>query len=191
LADNGYTIKPAVADALGPYVRDGWAFVAIRLTSTAPLVGGLSPVRMTFGSSQLVYPMRLSVAAPSAQRVTVFALADHRQHRTDPDAGKQSNEVQFAGNVLGAVHDPLLRELAANHGPYLTKLAVNIAKPAHISSDFSFGNAPDDEAFRQEAVVYDYVDVPLEPIGFVIVVIAAIVIFVVRRRRRRRSGPFG
>src|SRR5258708_806695 len=188
LADNGYSIKPAVADALGPYVSDGWAFVAIRLTGTAPLVGGLSPVRMTFGSSQLVYPMRLSVAASSAQQVTVFAMSDHRQHRTDADAGKQSNEVQFAGNVLSAVRDPLLRELAANHGAYLTKVAVNIPKPAHISSDFSFGNAPDDEAFRQEVVVYDYVDIPLEPILLVIAVIAATVIFlVVRGRRRRRS----
>jgi hypothetical protein len=147
---------------------------------------------MTFGSSQLVYPMRLSVAASSAQQVTVFAMSDHRQHRTDADAGKQSNEVQFAGNVLSAVRDPLLRELAANHGEYLTKIAVDIAKPAHISSDFSFGNAPDDEAFRQEAVVYDYVDIPLEPIVLVIAVIAATVIFLVaRRQRRRRSRPFG
>ena len=189
LADNGYSLKPAVLDALGPYVRDGWAFVAIRLTSTAPIAGGLKPVRMTFQSSQLVYPMRLSVAATTTQRVTVFTLSDHRQQRTDADAAKQPTEVQFAGNVLGAVHDPLLRELAANHGAYLTKLAVNIPKPAQISSDFSFGNAPNDDAVRQEAVAYDYVDVPLEPIGLVIVVIAIVIFVVVRRRRRRRSGP--
>lgn len=72
LADNGYAIRTAVSDALGPYVRGGWSFVAMRLTSTAPIVGGLSPVRMTFQSSQLRYPMRLSVAAPSPQQVTVF-----------------------------------------------------------------------------------------------------------------------
>jgi hypothetical protein len=82
LADNGYAIRSAVSDALGPYVRDGWSFVAMRLTSTAPIVGGLSPVRMTFQSSQLVYPMRLSVAAPSPEQVTVFTLSDHRQQRT-------------------------------------------------------------------------------------------------------------
>jgi len=188
LADNGYSIKPAVLDALGPYVRDGWAFVAMRLTSTAPIVGGLSPVRMTFPSSQLVYPMRVSVAATGAQRVTVFTLSDHRQQRTDADAVKQSTEVQFASNVLGAVHDPLLRELAANHGPYLTKLAVNIPKPVQISSDFGFGNAPNDDALRQTVVVYDYIDIPLELIvfaGLVVAGIVAVILFAVRRRRRR------
>ena len=56
LADNGYAIRPAVSAALDPYVRDGWSFVAMRLTSTAPLVGGLKPVRMTFQSPRLVYP---------------------------------------------------------------------------------------------------------------------------------------
>ena len=106
LADNGYSIRPAVSAALGPYVRDGWSFVAMRLTSTAPIVGGLKPVRMTFQAPQLVYPMRLSAAAPGPQQVTVFTLSDHRQQRTDADASGRSTQVQFAGNVSSAVHDP-------------------------------------------------------------------------------------
>lgn len=67
LADNGYAIRPAASDALNPYVHNGWSFVAMRLTSSTPMVGGLDPVKMTFQSSQLVYPMRLSVAAPDPQ----------------------------------------------------------------------------------------------------------------------------
>ncbi|MBW0017307.1 MAG: DUF2330 domain-containing protein [Mycobacterium sp.] len=190
LSDNGYAIRPAVTDALDPYVRDGWSFVAIRLTSAAPIVGGLDPVRMTFQSSQLVYPMRLSVAAPDAQQVTVYTLSDHRQQRTDADATKQSTEVQFAGNVSGAVHDPLLRELAGDHGAYLTKFAVNIPAPKQISSDFSFGNAPNDDAYRQ--VVYEDHDIviPLELVIFAVLVFAAItaaviVVVAVRSGSRR------
>jgi hypothetical protein len=195
LADNGYAIRPDVSDALNPYVRDGWSFVAMRLTSSAPIVGGLDPVRMTFQSSQLVYPMRLSVAAPSPQQVTVCTLSDHRQQRTDADATGQSTEVQFAGNVSTAVRDPLLRELAGNHGAYLTKIQVDIAKPWQISSDFTFGNAPNDDAYRQ--VVYvdrnEVIPIPLILLaGFVFaVIVATVAILVVRRQRRRRATTAG
>jgi hypothetical protein len=199
LADNGYSIRPAVSDALGPYVRDGWAFVAMRLTSTAPIIGGLNPVRMTFQSSRLVYPMRLSVAAPSPQNVIIFTLYDHRQQRTDADASAQAaqnTEVEFAGNVSTGVHDPLLRELSGNHGAYLTKIQVKIPKPSQISSDFTFANASNDDAYRQVVYVDHDVSIPVELILFAVLlftVIAATVIIVVFRRkgRRRAAGPMG
>jgi hypothetical protein len=196
LADNGYAIRPAVLDALGPYVRDGWSFVAMRLTSADPIVGGLKPVRMTFQSSQLVYPMRLSVAAPGAQQVTVFTLSDHRQQRTDADAAKQTTQVQFAGNVSSAVRDPLLRELAGNHGAYLTKIQMDIPEPSQISSDFTFGNAPNDDAFRQVVYVDRDVKIPIELIllaGLIFgaLITAAVVVLRGRRRRATAAGPMG
>jgi hypothetical protein len=196
LDDNGYAIRPAVSDALGPYLREGWSFVAIRLTSADPIVGGLKPVRMTFPSTQLVYPMRLSVAASGPQQVTIFTLSDHRQQRTDADAAAgQSVQVAFAGNVSAEVHDPLLRELAADHGGYLTKLQVNIPEPEKISSDFVFGNAASDESYRQVIYVNHDTVIPIELVGFAVfllIVIAVgvpVVIFAIRRRRRRASTP--
>jgi hypothetical protein len=194
LDDNGYAIRPAVSDALGPYLRDGWSFVAMRLTSSDPIVGGLNPVRLTFQSSHLVYPMRLSVAAPSPQQVTIFTLSDHRQQRTDADAAAgsgQSVQVQFAGSVSADVRDPLLRELTADHGGYLTKMQVNIPKPAQIASDFTFGNAANDDAYRQVIYVDRDIVIPIELIvfaGFLFMVIAAtVIVLVVRGRRRRRA----
>ncbi|AGZ51192.1 hypothetical protein LAUMK7_00078 [Mycobacterium kansasii] len=195
LAGNGYAIRPAVAAALDPYVRDGWAFVAIRLTSTAPIVGGLDPVRMTFPAPQLVYPMRLSVAALDPQHVVVYTLSEHRQQRTDADRSRQFTQVQFAGTVAGQVRDPVLRELAGNHGSYLTKTQVDVYQTSQISSDFTFGNAANDDAYRQVVVVYDNVAIPIVVIlfvGFLVVVLAtAVVLFVVLRRRglgqRRRN----
>jgi hypothetical protein len=198
LTDNGYAIKPTVLQALDPYVRDGWAFVALRLTSTAPIVGGLDPVRLTFPSPQLVYPMRLSVAAQAPQHVTVFTLSDHRQQRTDADKSFQTTAVQFAGNVAGAVHNPLLSELTGNHGSYLTKTQVDIAQTSRITSDFTFGNAANDEPYRQVTFINDDVVVPLEFVllGGLLTVVAAAVLLTVnlRRSRRRRlshSGTFG
>ncbi|MEZ0354430.1 DUF2330 domain-containing protein [Mycobacterium sp. pR1184] len=193
LEDNGYAVRPAVSAALGPYVRDGWSFVAIRLTSSNPIVGGLNPVRMTFPSTKLVYPMRLSVAAAGPQQVTVFTLSDHRQQRTDPDAAPavgQRVQVQFAGNVAAEVRNPLLRELSADHGGYLTKLQVNIPKPEQISSDFTFANAANDDAYRQVIYVDRNTVIPVELAGFavfVFVVIAVVLIFAIRRRRRRTN----
>ncbi|CAM4367700.1 hypothetical protein MB901379_04690 [Mycobacterium basiliense] len=187
LADNGYAIRPEVAAALDPYVRDGWAFVAMRLTSTTPIVGGLSPVRLTFRSSQLVYPMRLSVAAQDPQHVVIFTLSDHRQQRIDADQTTQNTEVQFAGDVGNLVHDPLLRELAANRGSYLTKTAVDVYQTSRISSDFAFGNAPTDDAYRQTIVVYDHVTIPvvallLAGLLLAIPVAGAVILLIVRHR---------
>lgn len=196
LADNGYAIRPAVSAALDPYLRDGWSFVAMRLTSTAPIAGGLKPVRVTFQSSRLVYPMRLSVAAAAPQQVTIFTLTEHRQQRTDADASGQTVQVQFAGNVSSTVRDPLLRELAGNHGGYLTKMKIDIPKPEQITSDFEFSDARNDDAYRQ--VVYDEHDVtiPIELILFAglvfgALVVSAVVIYVVLRDRRRRAVAGG
>lgn len=189
LADNGYSIRPEVAIALDPYVQDGWAFVAMRLTSTAHIVGGLDPVRLSFQSSRLVYPMRLSVAAQAPQRVTVYTLSEHRQQRTDSDAARQRTEVQFAGNVANTVRDPLLRELAGNHGGYLTKTQVDISQTSSISSDFTFGDAPNDDAYRQTHIVYDDVAIPLVLLIPAVLVVAGVAIgaFVAVRRVRRRT----
>lgn len=190
LVDNGYAIKPTVLEALNPYVRDGWAFVALRLTSTAPIVGGLDPVRLTFASPNLVYPMRLSVAATTAQHVTVFTLADHRQQRTDADRSFQTTTVQFAGNIAGNVRDPLLRELTGSHGAYLTEAQVDITQTSRITSDFMFGNATNDDPYRQVRFVDDDVELPLELImlsGFLLtIIVAAVVVWVILSRRRRR-----
>ncbi len=60
---NGYALPDAVAAQLGPYVDDGWSFVALKLTADLPFDGELDPIRFTFDSDELVYPMRMSAAA--------------------------------------------------------------------------------------------------------------------------------
>lgn len=173
LSDNGYAIRPAVSAALDPYVRDGWAFVAIRLTSTDLIVGGLDPVRMTFRSSRV----KMVTCCGS------WAATDSRMGYT---------HVRFAGDMSTAVRDPLLRELIGNHGSYLTKVEVDIYQTSRISSDFTFGNAPNDDPYRQVVTVYD--DVALPPLLLVVVSAIAVgaaggaVVVVLRRRRRAHTG---
>jgi hypothetical protein len=81
--------------------------------------------------------------------------------------------------------------LTANHGGYLTKIQVNIPKPAQIASDFTFANAANDDAYRQVIYVDHDVVIPIELIvfaGFLFTVIAAtVIVLVVRGQRRRRA----
>ncbi|AMC61544.1 hypothetical protein RN08_4117 [Mycobacterium tuberculosis variant microti] len=85
-----------------------------------------------------------------------------------------------------------MRELIGNHGSYLTKVEVDIYQTSRISSDFTFGNAPNDDPYRQVVTVYD--DVALPPLLLVVVSAIAVgaaggaVVVVLRRRRRAHTG---
>ena len=77
----------------------------------------------------------------------------------------------------------------------MTKIQVNIPTPPQISSDFTFGNAPSDDAYRQVVYVDRNVAIPIELILFAAFVFAVIVamaaIVAVRRQRRQRAATSG
>jgi hypothetical protein len=70
---------------------------------------------------------------------------------------------------------------------------VNIPKPSQISSDFIFGNAPNDDAYRQVVDVDHEVVIRIELIlfvGFLLAVIAVtvtVIVLAIRRQRQRRA----
>lgn len=193
LATNDYTMKPEVTASLAPYVDEGWAFVAMRLTSDVPLAGGLDPVTLTFPSTRMVYPMRMSVAAGRSQEVTVYTLSEHRQRRSDADADTQSVDTEFAGRIDG-VRDPDLADLVGS-GAYLTRLSTFIGDPKQISSDFEFSNAATDEEYvryryvSQDVRIFGFMGGPFLVAGgaFVVVGLAVLGFALVRTGRLRRS----
>ncbi|HEU5484163.1 MAG TPA: DUF2330 domain-containing protein, partial [Microlunatus sp.] len=76
LDSHGYALADGLAEALQPYVTDGWYYTAIRLTTESDdLSGALQPLNLTFRSTELVYPMRLSAAASQSQFVQTFVFA--------------------------------------------------------------------------------------------------------------------
>lgn len=192
LDSHGYNMRPEVVAQLDPYLKQGWAFVAMRLTSDSVLDGQLAPVQMQFASDRLVYPMRMSAAAKNPERVVIYTLGQHRMQRSDPDAARQHVDLEYAGSIAGRTHDQALTEMAGD-GPFLTKTSVDISDPAAITSDFEFVAAPKDDAFQQ--VVYRDKDVDLLPfflLGGVLLFMAAfvaalvLVIFALTRRRSPR-----
>jgi hypothetical protein len=191
LAARGYTMRPEVVAQLDPYLKQGWAFVAMRLTGPTPLNGRLAPVKLTFGSDRMVYPMRMSAAAHGVQRVVVYALGAHRMQRTDVDAATQHTEVDYAGTIAGRSDDPTLNELD-DHGAFLTRMSVLITDPAAITSDFEFGKAPTDAPYQR--VVYRDEPQDITPFvlggGLLIVIVGlGVGLLVVRRRRSSLHRP--
>ncbi|TGD90300.1 DUF2330 domain-containing protein [Mycolicibacterium sp. CH28] len=190
LDENGYTMRPEVTAQLDPYLRQGWSFVAMRLTGDEPLSGQLDPVRLDFSSDRLVYPMRMSAAAKDPQRVVIYTLAQHRMQRTDPDASTQDVTVDFAGSIQGRTSETTLTELSAAN-PYLTRISTTIADPASITADFTFGPAPTDDPYQRVIGGGDDADVAallaaVAASGLVVVVAAAVGVFLIVRHRRAR-----
>ncbi|TDP39498.1 DUF2330 domain-containing protein [Nocardia ignorata] len=188
LSTNGYQLRPEVSATLEPYLREGWSFVAMRLTSPEPLDGALDPVRLTFDSDRLVYPMRMSAAATTPQSVHLYVFGDHRLTRIDADTESQSTTTEFASPV-GALTDPDLIALAAGK-TYLTELSVSIPRPAAITSDFTFAPADTDTTVRDRIVKKEYVEILGFPAGYVLVAVALSILAVaggalLRRRSTR------
>lgn len=148
LDSHGYVMRPEVTAQLEPYLKQGWAFVAMRLTGEEPLRGQLDPVRMDFASDRMVYPMRMSAAAKGTQRVVIYTLSPQRMQRDDTDAARQDVTVDFAGVVAGQTTDATLTELSAGN-PYLTRISTTITDPAAIAADFTFAPAPTNEPYRR------------------------------------------
>ena len=187
LGSHGYTMRPEVVAQLDPYLKEGWSFVAMRLTGAAPLNGQLPPVRLMFASDRLVYPMRMSAAARTPQKAVIYTLGEHHMERIDSDAAKQRVSVDYAGSIANREHDKSLIALA-RHGAYLTRISVEIDDPSAIATDFEFGPAPNDDPYQ--TVAYREVNVDLTllivPAVILVAVVAAIVVLVIRLRRRRK-----
>ncbi|HEX5142879.1 MAG TPA: DUF2330 domain-containing protein [Mycobacterium sp.] len=189
LQSNGYPVKRALIDGLQPYLRDGWSTVAMRLTSPVPLNGGLDPVKLTFASPRLVYPMRMAAHADGPEKVVIYTLGPHRMQRVDPDSRAQQVSVDYAGTVGGRTVDTTLTGLSANGG-YLTALST-VAEPANVSSDFEFGPAPSDEPYQQLIYRHEYSDITPWIFGGGLAAVAAIALVVAGLRRWLSSSNPG
>ena len=163
LDDNGFALAPAATALLEGYVDRGWYFVALRLTGDAPLEGGLDPLRFTFESETLVYPLELSRAATSPQTVRLFVFDDHRQRVTFVGAGEPAASfTSWAAPVTGTE--------VAGFGDYLTVFELYFSEPeTQILGDLQFSPALTDETTGTEYTVVVPVALGPVPVGWLIV----------------------
>jgi hypothetical protein len=185
LADNEYALSPAVTDLLGGYVDRGWFFVALKLTGDAPLDGGLDPLRFTFATDELVYPLELSRAATSPQTVRLFVFADHRQRVAFVGAGEPASTfTSWAAPVVGTE--------VAGFGDYLTVLELYFSEPeTQILGDLTFADTLSDETTGTQYTVVVPVGLFGIPLGWLLtgfaVVGAVVALLVVTAVGAKRS----
>lgn len=193
LTTNGYSLPAALGAAMTPYADANWVFVAVKLTApdpTQPFTGRLQPLRLTFPSSEPVYPERLSQVATTPQSITLFVIAPDRMDvEFSPVQGTQPT-LQFAGVIDPANISAISRVGQwVTQKSYLVRYDQTIADPSQITSDYTFTKAPANTEFR--AVVYTERDLGWLTGGLLsvlgLVLLAVIPSRIVYRRRVRRE----
>ncbi len=123
LTDNAFPHPDGLDTNLAPYIADGWEIVAVKLAPAAQgesLTGDLQPLRLSFRSDEVVYPMRLSRSASTPQTVDLYVLAAHRMDpKSVPVAGIEPS-LEFAGRIEGTDVSPALADFVGN-GAFLTR----------------------------------------------------------------------
>lgn len=190
LDTHGYEIDDDMAQAITPYVTEGWYYVAVRITADEPLTGSLTPLDITFESSAVVHPMRTSAAASTASQVRTYVFADQRMTRADATASGHPPELRYAGVPdPGQVESGTVAELLRD-APYLTVMDQTFDQPgAQVVSDFVFersSNGGDHQEIVVTQRLRTIVGLPAGPatLGLGLLVVAAGTLLLVRRRRR-------
>jgi len=164
LDENGYAIRDEIAEGLNDYVDRGWYFVALKLTSDVPLEGGLDPIRFTFDSDELVYPMALSKLATTTQKARLYVFQDHRARIAgleQPGATLPGSATVWAGKVPDGLSDL---------GSYLTVVDLVFDSPAsQIPGDLLVVEAGDDEPLQPAYTVTRPVTVFGIPFGVAVI----------------------
>ena len=154
LTDNGFPHPDGLDQNLAPYVADGWEVVAIQLVPAqdgAPLTGDLQPLRLSFASDSVIYPMRLSRSATNPQNVDLYVLAEHRMDPTAVPVADEKPSLEFAGPLRNADISPALAEYVGD-AAFLTRWKNTIFDTVSIDGDYVFEQAPSDSAYQQ--VIY-------------------------------------
>lgn len=145
---NGYSVPATLAANLTPYITEKWEIVAVKLApkeATGSLSGATPPLKLSFASSRIVYPMRLSKGATTAQTVTVYVASAHRVDASQlPDPAVQP-KLLYAGLADRS-------ELTGSQN-YVTAYSVTYANPSRITNDFAFTQAANDDEFQRVTYV--------------------------------------
>ncbi|MFG2828056.1 DUF2330 domain-containing protein [Streptomyces sp. NPDC048434] len=193
LKSNGFQLPASLTSALRPYVTQRWEYVAIRLAPAEahrPLTGTLEPLRLSFASDRLVYPMRLSRLAKTPQSLGLYVLAPHRMEPRSAIGGAKP-EVFFAGRITprGA-----LRDLGGSHRTFLTAIDQRFPQPQHITGDHELLRTAEDTPYQRvtyEDALLRVGGVPawMVTVGGLQVLLTAVTVLVIGLRRRRPGTP--
>ncbi|MFJ6522595.1 DUF2330 domain-containing protein [Streptomyces filamentosus] len=193
LRANGFELPDRLTPELAPYVERKWEYVAVRLAPEKRgerLYGELTPLRISFASPELVYPMRLSRLAATPQTLGLSILAAHRMEPRTAIGGERP-EVTFSGRLdrpEGAV-----AALTGGAPAHLTVLEQRFPVPSRISGDHVLRTVADTPyrqvVYRDRILTAGDVPVWLLVTGGGAAAVLTAVFLTVRARRRRVPSP--
>jgi len=101
---------------------------------------------MSFASSRIVYPMRLSKGATSEQTSPSTSLRRHRVDASSCPIRPSRPKLLYAGRVAEPAGTDRCHD-------FLTAYSVTYAGPSRITNDFGFTAGATDEAFQRTTYV--------------------------------------
>ena len=184
--------QAAALAVLEGYVADGWYFVTLKIDSTAfdgwpravrsdrsepyyPYYGWIDPIRITFASESIVYPMRISALSASAlSEVVLYVAADHRMEFPGARIGYAN---RIGGDELRAIRESY-RSLGVliGEGDYLTRLD-RIFSPAEMDEDLLLTASANDAEIHQ--IRYSRI-----PLGLLLLLLGAAGLRLLPRRKK-------
>jgi Uncharacterized protein conserved in bacteria (DUF2330) len=184
LGAHGYRLPKTLSESLRPYVRQHWTYTAIKLAPRegSSLTGTLDPLSLTFATPTLVYPIRLSRLATTAQFVHLYLLAPHRVRLTGSNLPMS---VTYAGHIAPTEVSPDLRPLVGA-GTFMTDLVGSDLPPSLFTDDLHFtytADAPYQQVDVEDGGLITFLGVPAYVwilLGL-LVVGSALVIAIIRR----------
>lgn len=166
LAVNGFTITPETQKALNAYVELGWTFTAVRLTSEQVINGHVDPIRLSFDTPRLVYPMRLARAETTPQSLRLFVLDKQRVNVSKAT----SPTVEINGDATIVWAGEMTDARLATLGRYLTVFDIRYDDPGkQVTSDLGFVYSTNDQDVRAETVDYKMITLLGIPVGTLLV----------------------
>lgn len=167
LKEHDFQLSDAATDAVASYASQGWSFSMITLATDTAFEGALEPVRFTFATDEVVYPLRLASATETALNYRFYVIDDHRtEFMQSPKTSREINaarSVVWAGSLAGTGLESL--------GPYLTVTDMRFDTPAtQVTSDIAIVDAPADDQLIPSVVVYHPIELLSMPLGWIIVI---------------------
>jgi hypothetical protein len=187
LAVNNFEISPDLAKSLSGYAELGWSLTAIKLTNETGLGGHIDPIRLSFETDRLVYPMRLAKSEKTPQSVRLYVFDKQRTGVSKANSPTVSLDADVTVAWSGATEDQRLLAL----GSYLTVFDIRYDDPPkQATSDIGVVYSLSESDVRPKTVHYRMITLLGIPVGTLIVLWTALGLtlalgHVVGRRRAR------
>lgn len=178
LNENGYHLPTHAENIVSSYIEDGWYFVAMKIQQSPKqkirYEGGIQPISLSFPSSKIVYPMKITAVSTNYTELLLYVFAQHKMtfHRSELEYADWISEKDVR-HYLHTVRPSVKNKM------YLTKLRARFSKQG-MGSDIYLSQAKDDKSYKEFVRRQGGIDICL--------VMCGLVLFITNKKRRKKRS---